>query len=130
MFSEDGIFSYKTEIWALGCILFELATGQVPFFEESVAKLINKIVNEELNFSRLERLNFSEEFVDIIKKMLEKVILFNARILIKDSFGMIYQNKAFGKVLFPMLHFLTSKILLYRNQQVAQVKNNLIFISS
>ena len=73
MFSEDGIFSYKTEIWALGCILFELATGQVPFFEESVAKLINKIVNEELNFSRLERLNFSEEFVDVIKKMLEKV---------------------------------------------------------
>ena len=53
--------------------MFELATGQVPFFEESVAKLINKIVNEELNFSRLERLNFSEEFVEIIKKMLEKV---------------------------------------------------------
>jgi hypothetical protein len=52
--------------------LFELATGQVPFFEESVAKLINKIVNEELNFSRLERLNFSEDFVEIIKKMLEK----------------------------------------------------------
>jgi serine/threonine protein kinase len=75
LFSEDGIFSYKTEIWALGCILFELATGQVPFFEESVAKLINKIVNEELNFTRLERLNFSEEFVEIIKKMLEKVDL-------------------------------------------------------
>ena len=59
----------------MGCILFELATGQVPFFEESVAKLINKIVNEELNFYRLEKLNFSDEFVDLIKKMLEKVTI-------------------------------------------------------
>ena len=46
LFSEDGVYSYKTELWAIGCILYELASGQVPFFDESVAKLINKIINE------------------------------------------------------------------------------------
>jgi len=75
LFSEDGVYSYKTELWALGCILYELASGQVPFFDESVAKLINKIINEEINFNKREFINFSNEFIDLIKRLLEKVCI-------------------------------------------------------
>ena len=32
IFTENGIYSFKSDLWALGCILFELAVGQVPFF--------------------------------------------------------------------------------------------------
>jgi len=72
LFAENGIYDYKTDIWAIGCIIFELAVGQVPFFEESVNKLITKIINETVNFNRKELLNYSEDFIDLLKGMLEK----------------------------------------------------------
>ncbi len=75
LFSEDGVYSYKTELWAIGCILYELASGQVPFFDESVAKLINKIINEDINFHKREFNNFSSEFTDLLRRLLEKVYL-------------------------------------------------------
>ena len=72
LFSEDGIYSHKTDLWALGCIMYELAVGQVPFFDESVGKLISKIIHEEVNFNRKELQNFSDEFVDVLRKILDK----------------------------------------------------------
>ena len=89
LFGEDGVYSFKTEFWAIGCILYELATGQVPFFDEGVARLINKIINEEINFNKKELLNFSNEFIDLLKRILEKVYIFNNyRILVKEYHGM------------------------------------------
>jgi serine/threonine protein kinase len=72
LFSEDGTYNYKTDLWALGCIMYELAVGQVPFFDESVGKLIGKIINEDVNFNRKELQNFSDEFVDCLRRLLEK----------------------------------------------------------
>ena len=43
LFSDNGIYSFKTDLWALGCIMYEMAIGQVPFFEERVNKLIVQI---------------------------------------------------------------------------------------
>ena len=72
LFQNDGIYSFKSDLWALGCIMYELAVGQVPFFDESISKLIKKILNDELNFNRKELVRYSEKFVDILKKLLIK----------------------------------------------------------
>ena len=72
LFSENGMYSYKTDLWALGCIMYEMALGQVPFFEERVNKLILKIINDEVNFNKKQFNQYSMEFMEVIKKLLEK----------------------------------------------------------
>ena len=72
LFSENGIYSFKTDLWALGCIMYEMALGQVPFFEERVNKLILKIINEEVNFNKKQFSQYSMEFMEVLKKLLEK----------------------------------------------------------
>lgn len=72
LFSDDGAYSFKTDLWALGCIMYEMAVGQVPFLDESVNRLINKIINEEVNFNKKQFTNYSDEFLEVIKKLLEK----------------------------------------------------------
>ena len=72
LFSENGIYSFKTDLWALGCIMYEMAIGQVPFFEERVNKLIMKIINNDLNFNKKQFNQYSIEFMDVLRKLLEK----------------------------------------------------------
>ena len=72
LFSDNGIYSFKTDLWALGCIMYEMALGQVPFFEERVNKLILKIINDEVNFNKKQFNQYSMEFMEVIKKLLEK----------------------------------------------------------
>lgn len=42
LFDNDGDYSYKTDLWALGCIIYEMAVGQVPFFDVVSNNLILK----------------------------------------------------------------------------------------
>ena len=72
LFNENGIYSYKTDLWALGCIMYEMAIGQVPFFEERVNKLIMKIITEDVNFNKKQFNQYSMEFMDVLRKLLEK----------------------------------------------------------
>ena len=72
IFTENGIYSFKSDLWALGCIMYEMAVGQVPFIDESVNKLVYKIVNDEVDFTRKQLQNYSEEFIEVIKQLLEK----------------------------------------------------------
>ena len=72
LFQIDGIYSFKSDLWALGCIMYELAVGQVPFFDENIAKLINKIINDEVDFNKKELTKYSDEFVQILKRLLVK----------------------------------------------------------
>ena len=72
LFSENGVYSFKSDLWALGCIMYEMAIGQVPFFEESVNKLIMKIINDDVNFNKKQFNQYSTEFMDVLKKLLEK----------------------------------------------------------
>ena len=72
LFRKEGKYSFKSDLWALGCILFELAVGQVPFFDNSIDNLISKIIKEEVNFDRKELTNYSDDFIEVIKKLLIK----------------------------------------------------------
>ena len=72
IFTENGIYSFKSDLWALGCIMYEMAVGQVPFIDESVNKLVYKIVNDEVDFTRKQLQNYSEEFIEVIKQLLKK----------------------------------------------------------
>ena len=72
LFSDDGAYSFKTDLWALGCIMYEMAVGQVPFFDEVVNKLIKKIINDDVNFNKRQLSQYSMEFSEILKKLLEK----------------------------------------------------------
>ena len=72
LFRKEGKYSFKSDLWALGCILFELAVGQVPFFDNSIDNLISKIIKDEVNFDRKELTNYSDDFIEVIKKLLIK----------------------------------------------------------
>ena len=72
LFNKDGDYSFKTDIWSLGCIMYEMAVGQVPFFDVDVNNLIMKIINEDVNFNKKQFNKYSEEFMDVLEKLLEK----------------------------------------------------------
>jgi len=43
LFQDDGLYSFSSDFWALGCILFELAMGHPPFHSNSLSDLVHAI---------------------------------------------------------------------------------------
>ena len=62
-------YNHMAEIWSLGCVIFELIFGQCPFEEKSIAKLIGRIKNSDIDFPKNV---ISDTLENLLKSMLVK----------------------------------------------------------
>ena len=69
LFEDDGVYSFSSDIWSFGWLLFEFLTGKPPFHSNSLNKLIKMITEDPIP---VQILKCSNELKDIITLMLEK----------------------------------------------------------
>ena len=67
---KSKLYNYKSDIWNLGIILYELTQLKHPFFDENISneKMINNIEKENINFINM---NYSERLLNLIKNILK-----------------------------------------------------------
>ena len=58
------------DIWAIGCILYAMLVGKLPFVDKSDNRIIQKILETEPDFNK--KLKLSHEVIDLCKKLLCK----------------------------------------------------------
>jgi serine/threonine-protein kinase len=62
----------RTDIWALGIILYELVTGRTPFYGESIPQLVNSVLNTEPDtFTKL-GINAPAGLEQVVRRTLSK----------------------------------------------------------
>ena len=67
---KNELYDYKSDIWNLGIILYELTQLKHPFLDEDMSneKMINNIEKENINFINI---NYSERLLNLIKNILK-----------------------------------------------------------
>ena len=59
-------FNYKTDLWSVGCIIYEIITKNIPFKSKSIHTLCYKIIKGEYNEDLINKTKYSP----IIKRLL------------------------------------------------------------
>lgn len=93
LFSEFGIYSYKSDVWSLGCMIFEMATGKPPFADGNLQKLINEIINTEVEQPSYLNANLVKLLMLMLDKDPEKRI--DTRELVSQDF---WDKKLIGAI--------------------------------
>lgn len=65
---NESPYNEKSDIWALGCVVYELATYKHPFEAKSLPRLVAKIMVAE--YEPVSRARYSESFCMLVKTML------------------------------------------------------------
>ena len=47
---KEQPYNHTVDLWSLGVILFELYVGQPPFYTNSILKLVQRIVNDRVQY--------------------------------------------------------------------------------
>jgi serine/threonine-protein kinase len=68
----DDELDARVDIYALGVIMYEAATGHVPFVGNNYLSVISQVLNEEPQPLREQRPDLSEEFEAIVMRAMDK----------------------------------------------------------
>jgi serine/threonine protein kinase len=68
----DEQLDHRIDIYALGVIMYELATGKVPFGGNNYLSVISQVLNDEPTRPRALRPELTEEFEAVVLRALEK----------------------------------------------------------
>jgi serine/threonine protein kinase len=63
---STGKYTREADIWALGIVLYALATGTVPFYHDDFSSLCREILAKPILYPR----NLSDSLIDLLRKML------------------------------------------------------------
>ncbi len=71
--ARGGYIDQKSDVYSLGITMFEMATGEIPFDDESVVAIALKHISEPLPNINEKNSDISESVVKIIEKATQKV---------------------------------------------------------
>lgn len=66
----NGTFSFESDVWSIGVILFFMVTGKQPFHGRNREDVFERILKGKYDASLLSKVKCSNELKDLIKKML------------------------------------------------------------
>lgn len=68
----DGQIDHRSDVYSWGVVLYEMATGELPFRSESTTELMKMVLQKPAPSPRAKRPDLSDDLCDLISRCLEK----------------------------------------------------------
>eukprot|EP00792_Barthelona_sp_PAP020_P012639 TRINITY_DN738_c0_g1_i1.p1 TRINITY_DN738_c0_g1~~TRINITY_DN738_c0_g1_i1.p1 ORF type:complete len:619 (+),score=169.02 TRINITY_DN738_c0_g1_i1:51-1907(+) len=127
-------YGFKSDVWALGCILYELCSRRHVFNAQTMSALIVKILSGKINFD----LPYSNELLTLLKRMLEKNInkrpsvyeVLRTPLIFNRMRHVIDDGKKAGKISFDLennnnkIDSSKQRMMQINNRRIQQIRRN------